>query len=352
MAPISIVTTGPHFNPQMTQCLAIPLNEVIYSLKEPGQDMVARDVTSLRAVVRPILAQAANREHARRPLPRSKPFGGSIVGRVLFLLLLVGHTSTVRAGDPLAGTVEPINRVLCESMKVHNVLNTESPVDCQRLNLIKFSYVDFEGRNHADGEIAVMDAVAEHVVQIFGKIHEMHFPIAKARLMDLYEGNDDASMADNNTSAFNSRRVVGGNSLSLHAYGLAIDINPIRNPYIKRSGDRLIFKPPAGVEYANRLNDRPFKNTRSGMAEAVIDVFANDGFLTWGGYWNDPIDYQHFQVSGNLAEQLVHLTPIQSRTTFDQYVERYRTCRRTSIEESNRSKCIMAIDANSKASQP
>jgi hypothetical protein len=153
-------------------------------------------------------------------------------------------------------------------------------------------------------------------------------------------------MADNNTSAFNARNVAGSNSLSLHAYGLAIDINPIQNPYAKRSGTRLTFSPPAGVEYANRFNDRPGKKARSGMAESIIDVFADEGFLIWGGYWDDPIDYQHFQVNRGLAEHLARLSPAQARAAFEQHVERYRACRRNGAQESSRSKCI-ALDAAS-----
>src|SRR5215470_19718540 len=97
----------------------------------------------------------------------------------------------------------------------------------------------------------VMDAAAESVLRIFTKLRKMRFPIAKARLINHYDGDDDASIADNNTSAFNSRNVAGTNTLSLHAYGLAIDLNPLQNPYVQHSGGKLIFSPPAGAAYTN-----------------------------------------------------------------------------------------------------
>jgi hypothetical protein len=131
----------------------------------------------------------------------------------------------------------------------------------------------------------------------------------------------------------------------MHAYGLAIDINPLQNPYAKRAGDKLVFSPPAGVRYANRLNDRPGKAPVPGLAESVIDVFANEGFLIWGGYWDDPIDYQHFQVSGRLAEQLARLPQPQAQLLFEQYVGRYRDCRRSAPQDASRSQCIMAAEA-------
>jgi D-alanyl-D-alanine carboxypeptidase len=251
-----------------------------------------------------------------------------------------------RSETRLRGSVTPITTALCQEMKLHHVLNPGGPVGCERLRLIKFPYVDFNARNQDDGEIVVMDAAAEHVLDIFTTLLSKHFPIAKAKLMNVYEGNDDASMSDNNTSAFNVRDIVGGNSISLHAYGLAIDINPIQNPYIKRLGSTLMFSPPSGIAYANRLDDRPGKNPRLGMAEAVVDVFADSGFFIWGGYWDDPIDYQHFQVSRGLAEQLARLSFVQAQRLFDKVVQNYRRCRSGADErgQSNRSKCILVTD--------
>jgi hypothetical protein len=227
-------------------------------------------------------------------------------------------------------------------MKAHRVIGPTASVGCNRLSVVKFNYLDFDSRAHDDGQIVVMDAAAKRVLAIFGTLFNRHFPIAKAKLMNSYEGDDDASMADNNTSGFNDRKITGGNSVSLHAYGLAIDINPVQNPYVVRSGAALVFQPSAGLDYANRLNDRPWKDARRGMAEAILDVFAENGFLTWGGYWDNPIDYQHFQVGLETAKRLAAAAPAEAEGAFNGIVQRYRDCRNS--RQSVRSECIMLAD--------
>jgi D-alanyl-D-alanine carboxypeptidase len=254
----------------------------------------------------------------------------SICGRVATCaagFILLALTPMARAGDVPAGSVAPVDRALCDDMRKHNVIRAGAVVGCERLRLVKFSYLGFDGNIHDDGEIMVMDAAAENVLRIFAKLREIGFPVAKARLINHYDGSDDASIADNNTSAFNSRNVAGTNSLSLHAYGLAIDINPLQNPYVQRSGGKSIFSPPASLAYADRLNGQSGKRLRLGMAEAVIDVFADEGFFIWGGHWRSP-DYQHFQVSRDLAQQLARFSPARARDVFRQHVERYRASRR------------------------
>jgi hypothetical protein len=241
--------------------------------------------------------------------------------------ILLALTPMARAGDVRAGSVVPVDRALCDDMRKHNVIRAGAVVGCERLRVVKFSYLGFDGNIHDDGEIMLMDAAAENVLRIFAKLREIGFPVAKARLINHYDGSDDASIADNNTAAFNSRNVAGTNSLSLHAYGLAIDINPVQNPYVQRSGGKSIFSPPASVAYADRLNGQPDKRLRLGMAEAVIEVFAHEGFAIWGGHWKSP-DYQHFQVSRDLAQQLARFSPAQARDVFRQHVERYRASRR------------------------
>lgn len=250
---------------------------------------------------------------------------------------------TGRASYAQDGTAVPVDRALCDNMKRHHVIGAGAPVGCERLRLVRFSYLGFDRQMHGDGEIMVMDAVADNVARIFIRLREIGFPVAKARLIDHYDGNDDASIADNNTSAFNFRTVAGTNSLSVHAYGLAIDINPVQNPYVQHAGAGLVFSPPASAAYADRLKGQPEKRLRLGMAEAAIDAFADEGFLVWGGTWNTSIDYQHFQVSRSLAQQLARLSPSQAKTVFRQHVERYRMCRSAGGPQSNRSRCI-ALD--------
>src|ERR1043166_6429911 len=241
-------------------------------------------------------------------------------------MLLTG-AAAARAEPVTQGTIVSVTQALCDDMKKHNVIRAGAIVGCERLKLIKVPYVGFDGATRTDGEIMVMDAAAENVLRIFARLRDMGFPFAKARLINHYDGSDDASIAANNTSAFNSRNVAGTSSLSLHAHGLAIDINPVQNPYVQRSGGKSIFNPPASVAYADRLNGQPGKRLRLGMAEAVIDVFADEGFFIWGGHWRSP-DYQHFQVSRELAQQLARFSPAQARAVFRQHVERYRASRR------------------------
>jgi hypothetical protein len=205
-------------------------------------------------------------------------------------------------------------------MKAHHVMSDHAPVGCDRLSLVTFRYLDFAGVSHDDGRVIVMDALAARVERIFASLYAHRFPIAKANLLNAYDGDDEASMADNNTSAFNDRPVTGGSRTSLHAYGAAIDLNPVQNPFIRRAGTGLSVAPPAGLDYINRAQQRPGKPERPGLAEAIVDVFAQNGFAVWGGYWDEPLDYQHFDIGRPLAETLAALPPDEARQRFEQSV--------------------------------
>jgi hypothetical protein len=273
--------------------------------------------------------------------------------RLTCLLAVIGFTSALPprgAASSETGSILPVSDALCDEMKNHHVIGLNAPVGCDRLRLLKFAYVDFAGQLHPDGEMVVMDAAAPHVLRIFASLRWMHFPIAKVRLLNHYEGSDDASMRDNNTSAFNDRQIVGRAAISLHAYALAIDLNPIQNPFVTRSGTDYTYNPAAGVEYANRLPIRPWKARRTGMAEDVVEIFAENGFLIWGGYWDTPLDYQHFQVGRQLAERLVRLPPREATAEFNRIVERYRRCRRGSarMHAPTRAACVMIADPDSR----
>lgn len=246
------------------------------------------------------------------------------IRRFLWLvLLLAASTGTARASSRIA----EVDRDMCNVMRATDVLQQNAPVDCTQLRIVHFSYLDFDGKLHDDGAVMVMAAVAEQVQAIFATLLQRKFAIAGARLMDRYRGDDQASMRDNNTSAFNDRPITNGTALSLHAYGLAIDINPVQNPYLQFEAEgKAVYSPAAGSHYANRLPLRPGKPVRKGMAEQVVDVFAEHGFLVWGGNWDTPIDYQHFQVERHLAERMAGLPVAQAHAVFSSYVERYRRC--------------------------
>ena len=261
---------------------------------------------------------------------------GQGVGNSLCVRVLVGFIALFATpGSALAETrrdnaetIAPISAAFCEDMHTHNVLAAKSKVGCDRLRLVKFSYLGGDDKIHDDGEIVVMDAAAVHVLRIFENLREMRFPIFKARPMNEFDGDDNASMRANNSSAFNDRSVAGGSTPSLHAYGLAIDVNPVQNPFLVLSNAVVKIEPPAGAEYLDRMNERPGNPLRRGMAEAIVRLFADEGFLIWGGYWDNPIDYQHFQVNRKLAERLADLPPSEAAREFDQVVDRFRACER------------------------
>jgi len=164
------------------------------------------------------------------------------------------------------------------------------PVPPSALRTVRLSYWGFDGRAH-EGTLVVSSRVTADVVAIFRRLYEARFPIRRMQPVSAYRGSDDASMAADNTSSFNCRRAVGSatGSWSSHAYGLAIDVNPVENPYVL--GSRVL--PPSGRAYLNRSRARPGMATRSGV---LVRAFASRGW-TWGGRWNAP-DYQHFSTTG------------------------------------------------------
>ena len=161
-----------------------------------------------------------------------------------------------------------------------------APFELCFLTYLNISFVDFEG-NDQTGNMIVAAEIGEEVLEIFQEIYESGFPIYSIKLMDYFDGVDYYSLAANNSSAFNFRYIAGTNRLSRHAFGMAIDINPIQNPYIR--GETI--KPSAGEVYIDRSYIRP------GMispGDAVYTAFTSRGW-TWGGNWTTPRDYHHFE---------------------------------------------------------
>lgn len=241
--------------------------------------------------------------------------------RVAFLIAAVATGALSATALPArADQVSPISVALCADMKQRSVVNPGAPVGCERLRLVTYRYITFDGAFRDDGQIVVLDAVAERVLAIFIALRERKFPIAKGRLMNDYNGDDAAAIEDNNTSSFNHRSVAGTSTISMHAYGLAIDLNPVQNPFIEIIRGKRDISPKAGAAYLNRKDQRP------GMADSAVDVFAEHGFLVWGGEWRNQIDYQHFQVSRAMASALVRASPEQAKVRFENSIARYRAC--------------------------
>ena len=164
---------------------------------------------------------------------------------------------------------------------------TTAREDLRYLNLL---YKDIDGNTHV-GEMVCNKAIADTLIDIFRQLYEADYPIEKMRLIDDYDGDDDASMSDNNTSCFNYRIVSDTTHLSNHAYGLAVDLNPLYNPYIRQKGGVTVVEPSEGEPYADRANDFNYKIDKDDLA---YKLFTEAGF-TWGGSWKSVKDYQHFE---------------------------------------------------------
>jgi D-alanyl-D-alanine carboxypeptidase len=162
------------------------------------------------------------------------------------------------------------------------------PVPIRRLRVVDMPHWGFDHRVHR-GELVVHRALVTEVVGAFRRLYATRFPIRRMRTIEAYGGSDRASMAADNTSAFNCRAVTGSpGRFSLHSYGRAIDVNPVENPFI--AGGTVL--PPRGRAYRDRGDVRPGMITARGR---VVRAFRRAGF-TWGGSWQSPKDYQHFEA--------------------------------------------------------
>lgn len=166
-------------------------------------------------------------------------------------------------------------------------------VPYEDLNYVGIQYIDFNGQAQS-GELICNKAVAQDMVEIFYELYQNDYRLERVRLIDEYDGDDTASMADNNTSCFNYRVVDGTTNLSKHAYGLAIDVNPYYNPYVvfgKNADGSDYISPPGSEVYADRSQSFAYKIDENDLC---YRLFTEHGF-TWGGNWNSTKDYQHFQ---------------------------------------------------------
>lgn len=262
----------------------------------------------------------AGPDDPRLTLVASFPEGRVIPSRIRFVLprLSVGGAYTVAAWlrvpdgnwfnvaqglwrDPSIGpritlrvTAAPVFRastsVVPASLRAHMPSwHPGCPVGVRDLRLLTLAHWSFDGRVREGRLVVHRDAVAA-ITRVFRTLFALQFPIRRIEPVDRYGANDDRSMAADNTSVFNCRPVEGTSRWSEHAYGRAIDINPVENPFV--SGTHV--SPPRGRAYADRARRAP------GMihaGDAVVRAFAAVGWR-WGGNWNSPKDYQHFSASG------------------------------------------------------
>jgi hypothetical protein len=165
------------------------------------------------------------------------------------------------------------------------------PVSLSDLRLLRLRHWGFDGATHV-GEMVVHADVSGAVVQAFGDLYAARVVVERIRLVDEYGADDDRSMAANNSSAYNCRTVAGSTTWSQHAYGRALDVNPVQNPYVSGSG--AVVEPPAGGAYRDRADVRPGMIVRPGP---VVDAFTRIGW-GWGGDFTRSKDYQHFSANG------------------------------------------------------
>jgi hypothetical protein len=163
------------------------------------------------------------------------------------------------------------------------------PVPLRDLRLLTLSHRRFDGRV-GTGRLIVHADVARDVVAVFRRLYLARFPVRRMVPVDAYGGSDFRSIEADNTSAFNCRYVDGTRRWSEHAYGRALDLNPIENPYV--SGGTTSHR--ASVPYLDRSRRRPGMALEGGAAVRAFDAIG----WGWGGRWSSVKDYQHFSATG------------------------------------------------------
>jgi hypothetical protein len=209
----------------------------------------------------------------------------------LVLVVAAAIAAPAAAAAPeFEGTIKRIGPVLRDRMTGVS-WHRGCPVHIRDLRHLTVSRWGYDGEVH-DGKLVVNRRQARKVRTVMEKLFEARFPIRRMRLIDHYGASDHRSMNANNTSAFNCRYVAGTTRWSEHAYGRAIDLNPVQNPYVRPDGTA---SPAKGQPYVDR------SKRHKGMihaGDAVVRAFASVGW-GWGGYWSSPKDYQHFSSTGH-----------------------------------------------------
>jgi hypothetical protein len=163
------------------------------------------------------------------------------------------------------------------------------PVSPADLRAVDLDVLGFDGLTHR-GRLVVHRDITAEVIDVFAELYRLRFPIERMRTPDHYPGGEDElSMRDDNTSAYNCRGIPGSTAWSEHAFGRAVDINPLRNPAVHRSG---LIEPATAGPWLDRSRTDP------GMlhdGDPAVAAFTARGW-TWGGRWRSPTDYQHFEL--------------------------------------------------------
>lgn len=203
----------------------------------------------------------------------------------LILAFLVGHFAFAEQQEAPRFEILEIDGEIFSRIKEKSY-KENCTVPLSDLRYLILTHYDGDG-NIREGELICNASIAGDLIDIFQNLYDAGYPIESIRLIDDFEADDVASMQANNTSCFNFRKVAGSNKLSKHSMGLAIDINPLYNPYVKGS----VVSPPEGRPYAARNKKFPYKIDESDLC---YQEFIRHGFK-WGGNWKSLKDYQHFE---------------------------------------------------------
>jgi D-alanyl-D-alanine carboxypeptidase len=189
----------------------------------------------------------------------------------------------VTSTPPTAAAVQPVT-----AAELGPSWHPGCPIDPGQLRRVEVDYLGFDGRTHR-GALIVHQELAAEVVAIFDELLRMQYPIERVRPADAYPGADDElSMEDNNTSAYNCRDIPDTGRWSQHAFGRAIDLNPLLNPEIDSAG---AVQPKNAGPYVDRTRSDPGVLHPN---DAAVRAFTQRGWR-WGGDWHTPVDYQHFE---------------------------------------------------------
>ncbi len=195
------------------------------------------------------------------------------------------NTRTVIAGILLGALLN------LKGSKMSSLQPSDAPAVTVQLDTLTVQHIDFQG-NTRQGVIVCNKAISQDLREIFAALYKAKYPIERIRPISEYDNDDERSMQANNTSCYCYRPIEGSKKLSNHARGMAIDINPLYNPCVRRKKDgTLLVQPSTGKPYVDRTKSFKYKITKSDLC---YRLFIQHGFR-WGGSWRTLKDYQHFE---------------------------------------------------------
>ena len=209
---------------------------------------------------------------------------------VLVLALAAPATVGGAAKPRFIGKASKISDARADRMKGRS-WHRGCPVAISQLRLLRVRHWNFKGEVER-GRLIVHEDSDRAILRVMKGLFSDRFPIRRMEVIDAYGGDDHKSMDADNTSAFNCRFVAGTERWSEHAFGRALDLNPIENPYVTPSGH---VSPPAGRPYADRSRNAKGMVHRG---DSTVRAFKRAGWK-WGGDWSGTKDFQHFSATGS-----------------------------------------------------